>query len=277
MNNLSDQITACLVVHNEEAVIERCLQSLEGITERIVVVHDGACKDETLAICEKYGCEIYVRPWVGMCEGHRVFSFEQAKTPWILLIDADEYLSEGLKKALPDLVKKNDISAYDFYWPYWDGSRQRTTTWPLKRALFRRDKFSYLAFPHGAIHARGASQQLPLVLEHRPLYDNFSAEAYKAKHKKWIGIHADYFLKDWDSLPRYPEHAKELKPNYAILRKWPRLAAPYVFLYHFAGLWCLGGWKAGRIGLRNAFFQASYYFKLGFEISRQKKARLRSE
>jgi glycosyltransferase involved in cell wall biosynthesis len=277
VKDISNQITACLVVHNEEELIERCLKSISQTTNRIVVVHDGPCEDLTLTICETFGCEIHVRPFVGMCEGHRVFSFLQVNTPWILLLDADEYLSEELIQAMPDLVADSQVAAYDFYWPYWDGQCTRTSNWPIKKALFRRDKFTYLAFPHAAIHAEGVTKLLPLVVQHRPSYDNYSVEAFRAKHKKWIGIHADFFLKNWEDLPRFPPGKFGLKPNYAILRDWPRLSAPCVFIYHFAGLWCLGGRKAGRIGLRNAYFQAGYYFKLGFEIARQKRVASSSE
>jgi glycosyltransferase involved in cell wall biosynthesis len=269
-HDLSEQITACLVVYNEEACIERCLQSISQVTKRIVVVHDGPCEDQTLKICEKFGCEIHEKPHVGMCEGHRVFSFQQVKTPWILLLDADEFLSEELIREIPDLVSDMAVSAYDFCWPYWDGQRQCTSNWPIKRTLFQKDKIQYLAFPHAIILVEGPVKRLPLVVEHRPLYDNYSATAFRTKHKRWIRIHAAYFLKDWNLLPRYPETATDLKPNYAALRQWPRLVAPFIFCYHFAGLLCFGGWKAGRVGFRNAYFQATYYFKLCFEIARQK-------
>lgn len=43
-------ISACLVVRNEEAVIERCLESLAGVVDEIVLVHDGECEDRTLEI-----------------------------------------------------------------------------------------------------------------------------------------------------------------------------------------------------------------------------------
>jgi glycosyltransferase involved in cell wall biosynthesis len=268
----NDEITACLVVYNEEAVIGRCLESLRGVVQKIVVVHDGPCRDRTLEICRNYGCEVHEQPHVGMCEGHRVFSFMRVKTSWILLIDADEFLSEGLRLAIPALINDTSVSAYDFYWPYWDGARKHTSTWPVKRALFRKDRVQYLAFPHAAIQAPGKTRLVPLTLEHRPGYDNYAKQTFRAKHKKWIHIHAQYFLKDWSKLPRFPAGKEDLKPNYARLRDWPLLLSPLVFIYHFAGLYLLGGWRAGWLGARNAFYQALYYLLLGVEVHRLKKS-----
>jgi hypothetical protein len=53
-------VSACLVLRNEEAVVERCLRSLEGVVEEIVLVHDGECEDRTLEIAERHGCQIHV-------------------------------------------------------------------------------------------------------------------------------------------------------------------------------------------------------------------------
>ena len=41
-------ISACLVVHNEEKLIGRCLESIKNLVDEIIVVHDGPCQDKTL-------------------------------------------------------------------------------------------------------------------------------------------------------------------------------------------------------------------------------------
>ena len=48
-------ISACVVAHNEEAVIERCLASLDGVVDEIIFVHDGECRDRSLEIAERHG------------------------------------------------------------------------------------------------------------------------------------------------------------------------------------------------------------------------------
>ncbi len=105
-SDLSRLVTACLVVHNEGEIIERCLKSLKRVTDAIVVVHDGPCVDNTLTICESYGCFAVERKWFGMCEGHRVWTYQNTKTRWILQVDADEYLSDELVNQMAETRKR---------------------------------------------------------------------------------------------------------------------------------------------------------------------------
>src|ERR1019366_6092564 len=84
-------VSACVVVRNEEAVIERCLQSLVDVVDEIVLVHDGECEDRTLQIAARYRSRTFVRPLVGHAEVATVFAFEQARGEWILSLDADEF------------------------------------------------------------------------------------------------------------------------------------------------------------------------------------------
>ena len=115
-----NKISACLVVHNEEKVIKRCLESLKGTVDEIIIVHDGKCKDESLIIARKYKARVFIRDFIGEAEYHRPFAFKKARGDWILHIDADESLNMKIKNAIPALVKSNKCDAYVFAWPYPD-------------------------------------------------------------------------------------------------------------------------------------------------------------
>jgi len=264
-------ITACAVVRNEEKLIERCIKSAKQVTDSIIVVHNGPCDDRTVDICRSLGCEVYIKPLTGLCgEEHRVFAYSQVKNPWILLLDADEYLSDGLIDEMGQLLSAKDIACYSLSWPYWDGYQYRTKNWPRKRALFRRNQIQYLAFPHDDIRANGTVEKSDKMLEHRPLYDNYSVRSLRDKHKKWIQIHAEYHLKDFSTLMAYPDGCSSLQPHYGMIKNAPLLIAPFIFIYHFAGLMVLGGFKQGWYGFRNSLAQAVYYFSLCREVHRQK-------
>ncbi len=109
------------------------------------------------------------------------------------------------------------------------------------------------------------------MLEHRPNYDNFSFKTFSTKHKKWIKIHADYHLVDPHKLDRFPDDSFEVVPHYSRIMKYPRLAAPFLFIYHFIGLMIYGGIKEGWYGFRNSLVQALYYFLLCLEIGKRSK------
>ena len=199
---LDEELTACLIVYNESKVIERCLQSIKKVTNNIIVVHDGQCRDDTLEICSAYGCRVFVREHVGMCEGHRAWTYAKVTTPWILQIDADEFLSDELINNFDLLIKDDSVACYELLWRYSDGRRYRTEKWPFKKALFQKELIKYLGFPHEEVRTEGVIKKLFYLIEHKPNYDNYSLNSFWEKHSKWRKIHAQYLLKDYDTLDR---------------------------------------------------------------------------
>jgi len=120
-------ISACIVVRNEEKLIKRCLESIVEVVDEIIVVHDGECGDKTIEICKKFNARVFVRKKrYNSAEPHRPFSYRKARFEWIFQIDADEYLSEGLRKEIPRLARDENVSAYEFLWPIWDEEKQIT-------------------------------------------------------------------------------------------------------------------------------------------------------
>jgi glycosyltransferase involved in cell wall biosynthesis len=269
-SSVEGQVTACLVVYNEEKIIRRCLESIKRVTNTIIVVHDGLCSDNTVNICSTLGCKVFIREHVGMCEGHRAWLYSQAKTPWILQIDADEFLSDELIKDFSILINDSSVACYELLWKYWDGKRHRTKNWPFKKALFQRSLVQYLGFPHEEVRPNGLIKKSYYAIEHRPIYDNYSFTTFRKKHMKWIKIHAHFYLRDKCELEYFPEEIDHIKPHYEKIRSYPLLLAPLVFFYHFCGLMINGGIREGKTGIRNSFMQSLYYFFLCLEVKKQK-------
>ncbi len=88
MQNKDKTISVCLVVYNEEKIIERCLRSIQAVADEIILVHDGECSDNTLEIAKKYTDKIFIRPHTGDSSLHRVFTYNKAQGQWIFQIDA---------------------------------------------------------------------------------------------------------------------------------------------------------------------------------------------
>ncbi len=98
------KISATIIALNEERNIERCLKSLQGIADEVIVV-DSFSKDKTVEICEKYGAKVFQHPFEGY-GAQKNFAVSLASFDLILSLDADEALSEHLKASL--LKAKND-------------------------------------------------------------------------------------------------------------------------------------------------------------------------
>lgn len=223
----SPTISACLVVYQEEAVIRRCLESLQGVVDEIIVVHDGHCTDNT-PIAREFGARTFERLHSGSCEAHRVFSYEAACGEWILQIDADEYLSPELRGELRALTRDGSIDAYAFRWPYTDGHRVlKGYENQTKTALFRKREMYFVAITHQPPLTYGTLQtRLDLTLEHWPTDSTFSFAKFKRKHLAWNRIQAAEILHIAD-LPVFNIPDKAHNPLFAYYSQ--QRAHPYWF------------------------------------------------
>ncbi len=230
---IKNKISACLVVYNEEKLIERCLMSIKDVVDEIIVVHDGKCNDNTLNICFRYTKKVFVREHVGVAEAHRPFSYRKANGDWILQIDADEYLSDKLKKKLKLLIKNNSIDAYELLWPYWDGEKYLTKNWPYKRVLFNKKKVSVLGIPNAVVEVKGKIKKIDLRLEHEPNYNNFTWNCFRKKWINWAKLQAIYYLKNFQDIDKFNYKKNTWSKKVKIRIKHPLLLVPFEFIITF--------------------------------------------
>ena len=86
-------VSVCMIVKNEEKVLARCLDSLAGLWEELIIVDTGST-DRTKEIAKKYTDKIYDFSWTGSFSDARNFSFSKATCDYIYSADADEELDE---------------------------------------------------------------------------------------------------------------------------------------------------------------------------------------
>ncbi len=92
------QISAVVITFNEEATIERCLRSLQGVADEIVVL-DSHSTDETVALARRFDARVELHAFDGYgLQKRRAVAL--AKHDWILLLDADEALSPTLRESI---------------------------------------------------------------------------------------------------------------------------------------------------------------------------------
>ena len=85
-------LSCCLIVKDGAETLERCLASVAGIADEIVVVDTGST-DDSLRVAEKYGARTGSFAWIDDFAAARNASLELAIGDWILWMDADDYLS----------------------------------------------------------------------------------------------------------------------------------------------------------------------------------------
>lgn len=89
------RISACVITLNEQENLPRCLASLAGVADEVVVVDSGS-RDRTRSLAEAAGARVIEHPWEGFV-GQKNFAIAQAAHEWVLSVDADEELSAGLR------------------------------------------------------------------------------------------------------------------------------------------------------------------------------------
>jgi glycosyltransferase involved in cell wall biosynthesis len=104
------KISAVIISLNEEENIGRCLQSLEGVADEIVVV-DSFSTDQTEAICSRYNVKFIKHQFEGYVEQEK-FATLQASFDYILTIDADEALSVPLRNSIIAIKNVNPADAF---------------------------------------------------------------------------------------------------------------------------------------------------------------------
>ena len=84
-------ISLCMIVRNEEDTIERCLGSIKGVADEIIIVDTGS-NDRTKEISSRFTDKLYDFEWIDDFSAARNFSYEQATKDYILWLDADDIL-----------------------------------------------------------------------------------------------------------------------------------------------------------------------------------------
>ncbi len=106
------KLSVVIITFNEEKNIGRCLESVKGIADDIVVV-DSFSTDKTANICNHYKVNFIQHKWEGY-SATKNFANSQAVYDWILSLDADEELSDKLKESIREVKQKGELSSCEF-------------------------------------------------------------------------------------------------------------------------------------------------------------------
>ncbi|MBD3920831.1 glycosyltransferase [Paenibacillus sp. PR3] len=99
-------ISLCMIVKNEENVLARCLDSVKTLVDEIIIVDTGS-NDQTKQIALQYTDRVYDFCWNNDFAAARNESIRHATGKWILVLDADEYMSTDGHQQLRDLLQNN--------------------------------------------------------------------------------------------------------------------------------------------------------------------------
>jgi glycosyltransferase involved in cell wall biosynthesis len=102
------RISVAIVTLNEEERLRACLESVVWAEELVVI--DAGSSDKTVAIAREFTDRVQFRAWDGYGT-QKNFALGQCQGDWLLSLDADERVSEALRKEIQAILRAEPAEA----------------------------------------------------------------------------------------------------------------------------------------------------------------------
>ncbi|MBC7826522.1 MAG: glycosyltransferase family 2 protein [Chitinophagaceae bacterium] len=135
-----DKFSIVIVAKNSEDKIKRLLQSLQGLTDDVVVCDTGST-DKTMEIAQASGASLHRINWEGYGITKNI-AIGYARYDWILSLDSDEKIDAGLYTELQNWRPDTDNYVYQVLWKnFLNGKWIRHSDWgnQWKTRLFNKN------------------------------------------------------------------------------------------------------------------------------------------
>lgn len=190
-------LSAVIITFNEEKNIKRCLQSLKGVADEIVVV-DSFSTDKTESICLAHGVRFVKHKFEGHIQ-QKNYAITQATYPHILSLDADEALDETLKQSVLEKKKNwthdgyymNRLTNYCGQWIYHCGwyPDRKLRLWDSRKGRWAGTN------PHDRYEMLDSSSQTNRIKGNILHYSFYTIEEHKKQTIYFADIAAKSYLK----------------------------------------------------------------------------------
>ena len=162
------KISVCMIVRNEEEVIERCLSCVGKFADEIVIVDTGS-KDDTKTLAQKFTDKVFDFKWIYDFSAARNFSFAQASCDYVMWLDADDVVMDADIAKINELKKLEnpaDLYMFDYVLTH---EEDGTPIFKYKRErLFRRDKnYQWVDPVHEVIVPSGRVENVDIKIYHK--------------------------------------------------------------------------------------------------------------
>ncbi|XOV91143.1 MAG: glycosyltransferase family 2 protein [Bacteroidota bacterium] len=282
-------VTLLILTNNEEKHLERCIRSALPVADKVIVI-DSLSTDNTVQIAKSLGAEVYENQWPGSQALQLNWALESIaiSSPWILRLDADEYLMPELAEEINRKLPEMDPKINGIY---------------LKRRVYFMDRWIRFGgfYPtrilriwrtgEGRFEKRWMDEHLIMKPGHTASFKNDFVDANLNDLTWWIEKHNHYATREAAEILNFKYHflkepsiGSKLITNQDHYRRWfkeglylklPKFVRPMLyFLYRF---FVRFGFLDGTKGLIWHFLQGFWYrFLVDAKIYQIEKRALKS-
>jgi glycosyltransferase involved in cell wall biosynthesis len=166
-------LSVYMITYNNGATIEKALQSIAGWAPEVVVV-DSESTDGARDIIARYTNKLYQFVTTDMAKKYGRAQ-ELCSFPWVLFIDADEWLTDEIKEEISEILRRGTdcdgfmVSRKNYYL----GRVINHGGWypDHEIRLYRKDKGEWVGGIHAKVHVRGKIGRLKNYYMHTPYAD----------------------------------------------------------------------------------------------------------
>ena len=162
-------ISLCMIVKNEEAILDRALSSIKDVVDEIIIVDTGST-DKTKDIAFNYTNKVFDFKWNNDFAQARNYAFSKATCEYCMWLDADDVVLPKDKEALLKVKESLDGSVSVVMMKYhtqFDANDNPTFTYYRERLLRRSDNFKWEGFIHEVISPKGKIEYSDVAITHK--------------------------------------------------------------------------------------------------------------
>lgn len=183
------KLSATVITLNEQSNLDRCLTSIKGLVDEIVVVDSGST-DETVLIAKKHGAKVVTHHFSNFAD-QKNYAMNQASGEWVLSVDADEEIPESLASEIRNAI---EVGKYDAYLigrrNFILGDEIRYSRWSPDRHiwLWKKEKGKWSGKVHEEVIVNGS---VGLLKNSKIHFQDKTIEQFVAKNNRYSTLEAE--------------------------------------------------------------------------------------
>lgn len=182
------QLSLCMIVKDEAGCLARCLDSVQGAVDEIIILDTGS-EDETREIARRYTPHVYEYRWQDDFAAARNASFARATKPFILWLDADDVIEQSEREKLIALKQRLDDGVDAVMMPYhaaFHGDGTPALMFERERIVRRATGFVFSGVVHEAMAVGGVVWHEDIVVRHVRPQKESGGRRNLMIYEKWL-------------------------------------------------------------------------------------------